>query len=122
MEFIYLGSAITTKTDASLEFKRRITFANRSYYGLNKQLSNRDLSRMTKLILYKTFTHPVLLYGADAFILLSTVSAALKLFERKVPRKIFSPVGVNDDFLSEFHKLINDMDLVKRFNLQRPRV
>ena len=34
-EFIYLGSAVTTKTDVSLEIKRSITLANRCYYGLN---------------------------------------------------------------------------------------
>ena len=28
-EFIYLGSAVTTKNDVSLEIKRRITLANR---------------------------------------------------------------------------------------------
>ena len=28
-EFIYLGSAVTTQNDVSLEIKRRITFANR---------------------------------------------------------------------------------------------
>ena len=42
-EFIYLGFAV------SLEIKRRITLTN-SY----EQLSNRDPSRTTKLILYKT--------------------------------------------------------------------
>ena len=52
-EFIYL--------DVSLEIKRRITLANRCYYGLNGQLSNRDLSGTTKLILYKTLILPVLL-------------------------------------------------------------
>ena len=34
-EFIYLGSAVTTKNDVSLEIKRRITLAIKSYYGLN---------------------------------------------------------------------------------------
>ena len=46
-EFIYFGSAVTTKNDVSLEIKQRITLANRCYYGLNGQLSNRDLSRAT---------------------------------------------------------------------------
>ena len=50
-EFIYLGSAVTTKNNVSLEIKRRITLTNRWNDGLNGQLSNRDLSRKTKLIL-----------------------------------------------------------------------
>ena len=63
-EFIYLGSIVTTKNDFSLEIKRRITLANMCYYCLNGQLTNRDLSRTTKLILYKMLILPVLLYGA----------------------------------------------------------
>ena len=36
-EFVYFGSAVTTKNDVSLEIKRRVTLAN-------LQFSNRDLS------------------------------------------------------------------------------
>ena len=69
-EFIYLGSAFTTKNEVSLEIKSRITLANRCYYGLNRQSNSRDLSRTIKLILYKTLILPVLLYDTKA--LLST--------------------------------------------------
>ena len=69
-EFIYLGFAVTTKNDVSLEIKQRITLANGCYYGLNGQLSNRDLSRTIKIMLYKTLILPVLLYGAEAWTLL----------------------------------------------------
>ena len=85
--------SIMMMMDLILEIKRSITLANRCYYGLNGQLSNRDLSCTTKLILLS-----VLLYGAEAWILLSTVAAALRVFERKVLRKIFGPVRVGDDF------------------------
>ena len=79
-EFIYLGSAVTTKNCVNLEIKRRITLANRCYYGINGQLSNRDLSRTTKLILYKMLILPVLLYGAEVWPLSSTDAAALRVF------------------------------------------
>ena len=90
-EFIYFGSYVTTKNDVSLEIKLKITLANRCCYDLNGQLSNRDLSSTTNLILYKTLILPVLLYGAKAWTLLSTDAAALRVFERKVLRKIFGP-------------------------------
>ena len=64
-EFIYLGTAINTSNDVSLEIKRRITVANRCYFGLNRQLSSRDLSRTMKLTLYQVLILPVLLYGAE---------------------------------------------------------
>ena len=83
-KFIYQGSAVTTKNDVSLEIKRRISLVNRCYYGLNMQLSNRDLFRTRKLILYKTLILLVHLYGAEAWTLLDTNAAALRVFERKV--------------------------------------
>ena len=97
-EFIYLGTAINANNDVSLEIKRRVTLANRCYFGLNKQLRNRDLSRATKLTLYKTLILPVLLYGAEAWTLTRNDAAVLRVFERKVLRKIFGPLRVGDDF------------------------
>ena len=100
-EIIYLGSAVTTKNDVSLEIERRITLSNRCYYGLNKQLSNRDLSRTIKLILYKMLILHVLLYGAEAWTLLRTDASALRIFERKVLSKTFGSVRVADDFRTD---------------------
>ena len=46
--------------------------------------------------------------------------AALRVFERKVVRKIFGPVQVGNDFRirynSELYELLNDMDIVQRIN------
>ena len=51
--------------------------------------------------------------------------AALRVFERKVLRKIFGPGRVGDDFRirfnSELYELLNDMDIVQRINIQRLR-
>ena len=44
-EIIYHGTAINTNNNVNLEIKRRVTLANRSFFGLNRQLSSRDLSR-----------------------------------------------------------------------------
>ena len=66
---------------------------------------------------------PVLLYGTEAWTLLSTDAAALRVFERKVLRKIFGPMRVDADFRirfnSELYELLNDMDVVQRINIQR---
>ena len=43
-DFVYLVSSINTDNDISLEIRRRITLANRYYFGLRKQLTKRALS------------------------------------------------------------------------------
>ena len=65
-DFVYLGSAVNAENNTSAEIKRRITLANRCFFGLRKQLSGKVLSRGTKVLLYKTLIIAVLLYGAEA--------------------------------------------------------
>ena len=65
----------------------------------------------------------MLLYGAESWTLLSTDAAALRVFERKVLRKIFGPVRVGHDFRirfnSELYEVVNDIDVVQHINIQR---
>ena len=49
-------------------------------------MSSRDLSRATKLALYKALILAVLLYGAETWTLSSTDAAAVGVFERTVLR------------------------------------
>ena len=122
---MYLGSAVNSKNNVSLEIKRRITLANRCYYGLSRQLSSRALSRRTKVTLYKTLILPVLLYGAEAWVVTQSDAAALGVFERKVLRKIFGPLRVGDDFRirmnHELYELYDDIDVVQRISQQQLR-
>ena len=87
-DFVYLGSSINSDNHISLEIRRRITLANRCYFGLRKQLSKKALSWRTKICLYKPLILPVLLYGAEAWTLTSADEQALGVFERKILRKI----------------------------------
>ena len=54
----------------------------------------------------------------QSWTLLSTDAAALRVFERKVLRKILGPKRVGDDFRilfnSELYELLNDMDVLQR--------
>ena len=63
----------------------------------------------------------MLLYGAEAWTLLSTDATALRAFERKVLSKIFGPVQIGDDFHIQFsnepYELLNDVDVVQHINV-----
>ena len=88
-DFVWLGSSVNNNTNVSLEIKRRVTLASRCYFGLSKELSNKALSRKTKLQMYKTLILPVLLYGAETWAITSSDEQVLQVFERKALRKIF---------------------------------
>ncbi|XP_060665319.1 uncharacterized protein LOC132797575 [Drosophila nasuta] len=92
-EFIYLGTAITSINDVSLEIKRRITLANR-----------------------------LLLYGAECWTVTQSDAAALGVFERKILRKIFGPICVDDVYRIRYnHELYGDVDVASRVKSQRLR-
>lgn len=124
-DFVYLGTAVNSENNVSLEIKRRITLANRCYFGLSRQMNNKALSRKTKITLYKTLIIPVLLYGAEAWTMTQSDAAALGVFERKILRKIFGPICVGDAYRirwnDELYELYDDVDIVQRINIQRLR-
>ena len=97
-EFIYLGSAINKNNNVSLEIKRRIVLANRCYFGLSKHFRDKALSRATKIQLYQTLIQPVLLYGAEAWVMSQADETALGVFERKILRKIYGPTIDNGEY------------------------
>jgi len=122
-EFIYLGANINSKNDINVEVKRRITLANRCYFGLQKQLGSKLLSLTSKVLLYKTLILPVLLYGSESWTLPQTSEQELKTFERKILRKIYGPV--NDEgywrrrYNAELILLYQDVDVIKKIKLKR---
>ena len=108
------------------EFLPQCRTVNKEYYlkvmrRLREAIHQKQNDKTTKLILYKTLILPVFLYGPEAWTLLSTDAAALRVFERK----IFGPVRVGDDFRirvnSELYEHLTDMDVVQRINNQRLR-
>ena len=84
---------------------------------------------MAQLCLWtKIRTKQRLVLGASAFKLYiygCTDAAALRVFERKVLRKIFGPVQVDDDFRirfnSDLYELLNEIGVVQHINIQRLR-
>ena len=67
----------------------------------------------------------MLLYSAEAWTLLSTDALALRVFVKKVLRKIYGSVRFGVDFRIRFnstlYEFLNDVDVVLRINFQRLR-
>jgi len=67
---------------------------NRSYYSVLPLLRSKAVTRTTKIRMYKTIIRPVVLYGSEALCLTANDEKNLRIWERKVRRKIFGPICV----------------------------
>ena len=82
--FAYLGTLITTDNNISAEINNRITLANRRYFGLVNILKCKNINRKYKVMIYKTLIKPVLMFGAETWVLSKADELRLGVFERKI--------------------------------------
>ena len=64
-DFIFLGSKITTDSDCSHEFERRLLLGRKGMTNLDSILKSRDITLPTKLRLDKAMVFPVVTYGCE---------------------------------------------------------
>ena len=55
-------------------------------------MKSRALNRSSKLKMYKSLIRPVVTYGCEAWTLTNGDEQHLRIFERRILRKIFDPV------------------------------
>jgi len=114
--FVYLGTLITTDNNTSAEINKRITLANRSYFGLVNKLKAKNINRKYTVIIYKTLIKPVLMYEAETWVLSKADELCLGVFERKILRRINGPICEGAIWRSryneELYRLYDETDLV----------
>jgi len=81
--FMYWGTLITTDNNTSAAINNRITSANRSYFGLVNILKAKNINRKYKVIIYKTLIKPVLMCGAETWVLSKADELRVGVFDRK---------------------------------------
>lgn len=115
--FIYLGATLNHNGTVTEEISKRIITANKAYYANIKLLKSSLLSRTTKLKIYRTLIRPVITYAAETWTLSHSDENALRIFERKIIRKIYGPVCENGIWRVrsnlEIDKILKGEDLVR---------
>lgn len=101
------------------EIAHRIMVANRAFYSLNRLFKSKLLFRTCKLNLYKTIVRPILCYNAETWTMTNTEENKLRVFERKILRKVFGPVkDENQEYRNKYNlellELMEGEDVVKR--------
>ncbi|VVC41593.1 Reverse transcriptase domain [Cinara cedri] len=89
--FKYLGVNINSNNDMHEEINNRISCGNRCYYSIRRLLKSKLLSHNSKTQLYHSYLRPIITYASETWSLTKGDSKRLMTFERKVPRKIYSP-------------------------------
>ena len=61
------------------------------YYSVKTLLSSQLLSKNLKIKIYKTIILPVVLYGCETWSLTLSEECRLRVFEKRIMRRIFGP-------------------------------
>jgi hypothetical protein len=92
--YTYLGSVIDNGNKMRKNIHSKIMTANLAYSAHIKLFRSKLLSRNTKLKKkYKTLIRPILSYGSEAWTMTSKEMNALRIFERKIVRRIYGPIN-----------------------------
>ena len=60
----YRGTVFTRKPETGTEIQTRLMSVNRGIYALSKLLRSKNVSRKTKLRIYKTVLRPIVTYAS----------------------------------------------------------
>jgi len=81
-------------------------------------MKSRALNRSSKLKIFTALIRPAVTYGCEAWTLTSRNEQQLRIFERKILRKIFGPVQDENGIWRirknhELNELIENVDIVR---------
>ena len=75
--------------------KERISLGNKAFYANQDVFESKLLTKNSKLRMYKTFVRPAVTYVCETWVLKENIKPKLRVFERKVLRRIYGPTEGN---------------------------
>ena len=81
VNFIFLGSNITSDSDCSHEIKRRLLLRRKDMTKLDSVLKSRDVTLLTKVHLVKAMVFPVVMYGCESWTIKKAEYLRIAAFE-----------------------------------------
>ena len=90
-EFKYLGTTLTNQNSVQEEIKSRFKLGNACYHSVQNLLLYSLLTKNLKIQIYRTIILPVVLYGCENWSLTLREECRLRVFEKRVLRRIFGP-------------------------------
>jgi hypothetical protein len=105
-KFKHLGATLTDQNCIHEEIRSRLNSGSACYHAVQNLFSTHLLSRNVKIKIYKTIILPVLLYGCETLSLTKREEHRLRVFEKRVLRRIFGPK--KDEVTGGWRKLLDE--------------
>lgn len=126
LNFKYLGTIVDDKNEKSVEINQRIQAGHKAYFKYKMYMKSKRISKNTKMKIYKAAIRPVATYAAETMCLTSRDEEKLRIFERKIIRKIHGPKKIGEDeyrrlMNCEIKEILKGEDIVKIIKAQRIR-
>ena len=83
-EFLYLGALLDKEGGATKDIQQRLSKARQTFYRLRRIWDRSEISRKTKVQLFKTIVKAVLMYGCEAWKLTKAEAKKLDAFQYKM--------------------------------------
>jgi hypothetical protein len=90
-QFSYLGTTLTNRNSIHEVIKSRMKSGNACYLSMQNLLSSSLLSKNIKIKVYGTIILPLVLYGCETWSLTLREEQRLRMFEKRMLRRIFGP-------------------------------
>jgi hypothetical protein len=103
--FRYLGNVIDKEGRIGECIKDRRQAGNKAYAANYHMLKSKIIKRSVKMQIYKTVIRPVATYGSETWTLTKSDENSLRIFERKILRKIYGPVQEGDTWRIRYKDL-----------------
>ena len=87
-KFKYMGATLTKDEQSEKEIKIRLATANSTLVNLSTIWKSRSISIRTKIHLYKSMIHSIILYGCETWTLNKTLEKRINAFESKSYKRI----------------------------------
>ena len=88
-------------------------------------LKAKNINRKYKMTIYKVLIKPVLMYGAETWVLSKADDLRLGVFERKILRIIYGPIcegaTLRSRYTEELYRLYDETDLVTTIRITKVR-
>ena len=122
--FKYLRSIVNRNNSFEEEIKERISLGNKAFYANQDLFKSKLLTKNSKLWMYKTLVRPVVTYTCETWVMNENIKTKLRIFERKVLRRIYGPTKEKDDTWriksnEELNRLTGNKNIINHIKAQR---